>query len=115
MTSPITTHVLDTAQGKPAKEITAVLAFQGQNNAWQELGSGKTNQDGRITDLLSDVHSLQKGLYKITFETADYFRDCGKKGFYPSVQILFEIEDPNQHYHIPLLLSPFGYTTYRGS
>ena len=77
---------------------------------WEEIGKGVTNQDGRIGDLLPEHHTLAKGIYKMTFKTGEY-----QKGFYPEVPVIFEITEPGQHYHIPLLLSPYGYSTYRGS
>jgi len=111
--SPVTTHVLDTSSGKPAPEITIILYFFKEDN-WDEIASGITNKDGRISDLFKKETSLEKGIYKMKFETGDYFKQRGLKNFYPQVEIIFEI-DSDEHYHIPLLLSPFGYTTYRGS
>lgn len=115
MRSPITTHVLDTASGKPAAGVRATLEIQAGLNQWKELGSGQTNEDGRVADLLPPTHKLDRALYRMTFDTASYFRQSGVNGFYPFVQIVFEIRDPASHYHIPLLLSPYGYSTYRGS
>lgn len=114
MKSPITTHVLDTALGKPAEGILVRLEKQGGGDSWEELVQGRTNADGRIADLLPPGR-LARGLYRMTFETASYFRTQGVNGFYPQVQVVFEIREPESHYHIPLLLSPFGYSTYRGS
>jgi 5-hydroxyisourate hydrolase len=108
--SPITTHVLDTAQGRPAEGVSIVL----ERGDGTELGRGVTNADGRVTDLLAPG-SLVRGTYRITFDTGRYFAATGTPGFYPSVSVLFEIEDPSQHFHVPLLLNPFGYSTYRGS
>jgi 5-hydroxyisourate hydrolase len=82
---------------------------------WEELTRGITNKDGRITDLLSDTTALQTGTYRLNFATAFYFHQCSVEGFYPNVPVIFEIRDTAQHYHVPLLLSPFGYSTYRGS
>jgi 5-hydroxyisourate hydrolase len=115
MKSPITTHVLDTALGKPASGVRATLEIQSGLNQWKELGSSMTNEDGRAADLLSPNFKLERGLYRMTFDTASYFRQSGVNGFYPFVQIVFEIRDPATHYHVPLLLSPYGYSTYRGS
>lgn len=116
MTSPITTHVLDTAQGRPAEGITVLLErLPEENKHWQTLGQGVTNADGRITDLLPDNHVLEPGVYRLTFKTGDYFKRNQSPNFYPSVPVLFEIQMPEKHYHVPLLLSPFGYSTYRGS
>lgn len=111
--SRITTHVLDTSEGKPAAGIKIVL-FHSENNNWKEVTAGVTNNDGRISDLLKDNKKLTKGIYKLIFETGLYFRQKKLSSLYPYVEIVFEISD-EEHYHIPLLLSPFGYTTYRGS
>src|SRR5262245_43043061 len=112
--SAITTHVLDTAKGRPADGITAVLEFK-TAEGWTELASGCTNADGRIPDLLPKERKIDPGVYRLTFEIASYLERSQTAGFYPYVSIVFEIKDPEQHYHLPLLLSPFGYSTYRGS
>ena len=112
--SPITTHVLDTAQGRPAAGLAVVLELQ-RGGGWTELARGTTNADGRITNLLPDGSPLQAGTYRLTFETGAYHRAQGVRGFYPQVQVVAEIDGAGGHYHIPLLLSPFGYSTYRGS
>ena len=110
--SQITTHVLDTQSGKPASGVNISL-FE-INPDLKEIASGVTNEDGRIHDLLDEKRTLNNGVYKMRFEIASYFEKQGTQTFYPFVEITFKIED-NVHYHIPLLLSPFGYTTYRGS
>lgn len=112
MKSPITTHVLDTSIGRPAKNVPARLHRVTETGEFL-LGESATNADGRIADLL-DV-PLETGRYRITFDTAAYFAERGVACFYPEVSILFEILDATQHHHVPLLLSPFGYSTYRGS
>jgi 5-hydroxyisourate hydrolase len=111
--SQITTHILDTTKGKPAAGITITL-YIGQNDEWTEITRGKTNHDGRITDLLKEEVLLQRGIYKLRFETKDYFDKTGTPTFYPYVEIIFDIQS-YEHYHVPLLLNPFGYSTYRGS
>lgn len=111
--SQITTHVLDTTLGKPAQGISIVLE-QFSSATWKPLGTGNTNADGRLTNLLSADVKLEPGIYRLIFDTASYFKTQGTKGFYPSVTIAFEISDA-AHYHVPLLLNPFGYSTYRGS
>ncbi len=111
--SPITTHVLDTRLGKPAVDVKATLAMKAGDD-WREIGRGVTNDDGRITDLLPPG-SLRIGLYRVCFDTGPYFQSTGITGFYPEVSISFEVADDADHYHVPLLLSPFGYSTYRGS
>ena len=107
--SPITTHVLDTAKGCPAENIKVILEFL-ENEKWLVIATGKTNEDGRIMDWMEQ--EAQKGHYRITFETAAYHNN---RGFFPSVMINFVIDNPQQHYHVPLLLSPFSFSTYRGS
>jgi 5-hydroxyisourate hydrolase len=111
--SQITTHILDTAKGKPVQGAAIVLYAQ-ENNGWSKIAYGTTNQDGRITDLLAKGTVVQPGIYKMTFATAAYFNSLSVQTFYPYIEIVFEITGP-EHYHIPLLVSPFGYSTYRGS
>lgn len=111
--SPITTHVLDIARGRPAAGVKVKL--EGQfNGGYKELANGTTDVDGRITDWLPEG-KLELGVYRITFNTQGYQWEHVEKSFYPYVSIVFEVNDNNQHYHVPLLLSPFGYSTYRGS
>lgn len=111
--SPITTHVLDVSLGQPAAGIPAVLESQ-IKNGWKERGRGITDGDGRIKTLLPDG-PLAAGVYRLTFDTGTYFKISKVEGFYPSVCITFEVHKAGEHYHVPLLLSPFGYSTYRGS
>lgn len=111
--SQITSHILDTTKGKPAEGVTTIL-YQGDNDEWAEMSRAKTNSDGRVTNLLDEKIKLIQGIYKIRFETKDYFDSDNTQTFYPYVEIIFEITS-GEHYHIPLLLNPFGYTTYRGS
>ncbi len=110
--SQITTHILDTAKGKPAAGVTIELYAHESN--WIEIAKGVTNKDGRIGDLLPLETVLPKGMYKMKFLTKDYFDAYSVETFYPFVEIIFSITAA-EHYHIPLLLNPFGYTTYRGS
>ena len=112
--SPVTSHVLDTALGRPAQNLGVRLEVQAADSSWSTLASRVTNQDGRVTDLLPEG-ALARGRYRMVFETAAYHRSAGQPVFYPEVSIVFDIEAPAEHYHIPLLLSPFGYSTYRGS
>lgn len=111
--SPITTHVLDVSLGRPAAGVPTVLEGGGEG-AWKELGRGVTDADGRIKALLPDA-PLTAGAYRLTFDTAAYFKARKTEGFYPSVAVSFEVRKAGGHYHVPLLLSPFGYSTYRGS
>ena len=111
--SPITTHVLDTMTGKPAEALHITLEEK-KSGEWHRLASGKTDSDGRIKDLLKPG-SLKPGIYRMHFDTDGYLEKKGITGFYPEAVICFRIDNVEQHYHIPLLLSPFGYSTYRGS
>lgn len=115
MESPITTHILDTARGCPAGGIEVLLESRNTSGEWREIGRGKTNNDGRVGDLLASDFELKKGEYQLTFLVAPYFQAIGVKSFYSRVSVTFINKEPAQHYHVPLLLSPFGYSTYRGS
>jgi 5-hydroxyisourate hydrolase len=109
--------VLDTARGKPAAGIPVRLEMQTpgrDGEPWKELGQGVTDADGRLKTLLPDG-TINEGIYRLTFETALYYRAQNEMTFYPEVKITFFVADGTQHYHVPLLLSPFGYSTYRGS
>jgi 5-hydroxyisourate hydrolase len=110
----ISTHVLDTAVGKPARGVPVSLETAGTSTC-VVLARAITDANGRVAALLPDGHDLAAGLYRITFDTGTYYRTDNADAFFPEVAILFEVRDPRQHYHIPLLLSPFGYSTYRGS
>lgn len=117
----ISTHILDTALGRPAANV-AVQLFEFQGNradnpadgGWHKIGSGRTDADGRAKALLGD-HPLRATDYKISFATLEYFNAYKLPSLYPYVEIVFTVTDPAQHYHIPLLLTANGYTTYRGS
>ena len=108
----ITTHVLDTSRGQPASGVPVVLSVLAESGEWREIGRGSTDREGRAT--MASAHAA-RGVYRLDFDTAAYFRAWNLEGFYPEVRITFEIRDPAQHYHVPLLLSPYGYSTYRGS
>ena len=110
----ISTHILDTALGKPATGVPVSLAYR-QHEDWTLLNSAKTDGDGRVKHLLPIESSLAKGRYRARFDTAAYYESQGLVGLYPYVEIVFEVENPDQHYHVPLLLTANGYTTYRGS
>lgn len=111
--SQITTHILDTTKGKPAAGVRIVL-FHEEKSAWKEMTSGVTNKDGRIAGLLKADAVLAPGNYKLRFETKAYFDQEKIASFYPFVDIVFAVSG-EEHYHIPLLLNPYGFTTYRGS
>ena len=112
--SAITTHVLDTSRGRPAAGVPVSLEVEAAGG-WKLIGKGKTDADGRISNLVPDETPPETGTYRLIFDTAKYFENQQAEGFYPRVTIIFQIKDAGQHYHVPLLLSPFGYSTYRGS
>jgi 5-hydroxyisourate hydrolase len=111
----ISTHVLDTALGRPAPGVVVALHRREEGRGWFGVATAATDGDGRVRELLPPGVMLESGTYRLTFETALYFSEMGLASFYPEVTIVFEVHDAMQHYHVPLLLSPFGYTTYRGS
>lgn len=113
--SAITTHILDTARGRPASGVAIHLERRSPDGGWLSLGRGATDADGRQRSLLSAGEALITGFYRLTFDTGGYYASLGIEGFYPEVSVVFEIRDPAQHYHVPLLLNPYGYSTYRGS
>lgn len=109
----LSTHVLDTALGRPAAGVPLILA-KASGGGWKAAGRGETDLDGRCKSLLKAGKKLDKGTYRLTFGVASYFKRTRQTGFYPSVSIVFEVRDA-RHHHVPLLLSPWGYSTYRGS
>ena len=109
----ITTHVLDTSRGKPASGVLVTLEQRDADGSWSPVGHGETDADGRTNALASEP--LQNGTYRLTFDTATYFRERHALTFYPEVIVIFDVNDGGENYHIPLLLSPWGYSTYRGS
>lgn len=111
----ISTHVLDTARGRPAAGMRVLLARVEESGATRELGSGSTDADGRVRELMPAGVMLSTGEYRLTFESGAYFEATQQECFYPIVVVSFTISDISQHHHVPLLLSPFGYTTYRGT
>ena len=110
--SGLSTHVLDTSLGRPAPLIEVELQFrESRDRPWRAVGGGVTNQDGRIGDLLENT-PLDSGEYRLIFDLENYLEESA---FFPTATLHFRVEDKTQHFHVPLLLSPFGYTTYRGS
>ncbi len=109
--SAITTHVLDTALGRPAEGVPVRL--ESVSDGGTTLATTTTNTDGRVADLGPD--RVPAGTYRLVFDTAAYFAATGQSGFFPEVSLTFVLADPEQHYHVPVLLSPFAYSTYRGS
>jgi len=108
--SAITTHVLDTARGQPASGVPFLLSVRADNGEWREIARGSTDSDGRAR-----LSSAPRGIYRLVFDTDAYYRAWNLEGFYPEVVVTFEVRDPSQSYHVPLLISPYGYSTYRGS
>lgn len=106
----ISTHILDTSKGSPAAGIPVKLRLR-SGDSWVELGAGKTNVDGRF----SFECEATAGIYKIIFEVEDYLMKSSKDSFYSKVPVIFKVTETNRKYHVPLLLNPFGYSTYRGS
>jgi 5-hydroxyisourate hydrolase len=115
MKSPITTHVLDTTRGTPVSGMEVILELHASGREWREVARGTTDSDGRINNLISGSDAPAPGIYRLVFQTGVYFRSMGTDSFYPFVQIVFELHESSKHYHVPLLISPFGYSTYRGS
>ena len=111
--NPLTSHVLDVALGQPARGVTLRLEVLA-GEVWRSVGAGVTDADGRAGDLLAGA-PLEARTYRLTFETGAYFAATGRRSFYPRVEVTFEVAAPAEHHHVPLLLSPFGYSTYRGS
>lgn len=116
--SGITTHILDTSRGRPAAGVPVVLSLRtpsgGDAEGWREIGRGETDADGRLRTLVPADATLELGVYRITFDTGAYFAALGVEGFYPEASIIFTVR-ADEHHHVPLLLNPFGYATYRGS
>lgn len=114
--SPVTSHVLDTSRGRPAANMQVELQHC-QSGHWVTVNTGHTNSDGRVaTDLVPQNAEFVPGTYRMVFSTQAYFDATGvTEYFYPEVTIAFVVKDPTQHYHVPLLINPFGYSTYRGS
>jgi 5-hydroxyisourate hydrolase len=111
----ISTHVLDTALGQPASGVPVTLVRLETSGEWSRLASAKTDQDGRCLQLLPEAETLNAGTYRLAFDTGSYYAARKNTGLYPLVQITFEVRAGESHFHIPLLLSPNSYTTYRGS
>ncbi len=114
MTSPITTHVLDTSRGRPARGVEVELFIE-RDGKLVSMAKGHTDDDGRLRTLLIDGKPLERAVYVLRFGTKAYFDGHNERTFYPYAMIAFEIVHPNEHYHVPLLLNAYGYSTYRGS
>jgi 5-hydroxyisourate hydrolase len=110
----LSVHILNQQTGIPSPDVTVTLEKQ-QQNSWTTLASGKTDQDGRIKSLYPQDQDMQPGVYKVTFKTGDYFHSQKMNTFFPEVPVLFTVTKTNEKLHIPLLLSQYGYSTYKGS
>ncbi|MBI4483448.1 MAG: hydroxyisourate hydrolase [Acidobacteria bacterium] len=113
--SAISTHVLDTARGQPASGLPVMLEVQASDGSWSLVGKGTTDTDGRLRQLVPEGTPLRPGPYRLVFDTQTYFAAHQLECFYPQVTVVFTVRAAGEHYHVPLLLSPFGYSTYRGS
>lgn len=113
--STISTHILDTARGAPAGSVEVYLEVQNTDESWTELSHAWTDEDGRVKPFFLVEEPLLGGTYRLVFDTEHYFSTLGIEFFYPQVTVVFRIDDAAQHYHVPLLISPYGYSTYRGS
>ncbi len=109
----ITSHVLDTARGRPAGGLAVALAMRTEGG-WTDVGAAATGPDGRVTNLLPESAARTAGVYRLRFEIGDYYGRLNLPTFYPYADVVFTVEEEG-HYHVPLLLSPWGYSTYRGS
>ena len=110
----ISTHVLDTARGRPAVDVAITLERE-NGGAWAPVSEARTDADGRVPGLLPAGRAAEAGIWRLRFEVGDYFERRGEPAFYPSIEVVFRIAEAGGHYHLPLLVSPFGYSTYRGS
>lgn len=110
----LSTHVLDTAAGRPAAGVAVVVEVAAGGDAWERLREAVTDGDGRVGDLLARG-ALREGTYRLTFSTGEYFAARAEATFWPRVTVEFAVTDARAHHHVPLLVSPHGYTTYRGS
>lgn len=112
--NPLSVHVLNLENGLPSANVEVVLEKNSGNN-WVKLNQQFTGPNGRISALYPENKKLEQGTYKVTFKTEDWFRKNNQKTFFPEVPVIFKVDGSVSHYHIPLLLSPYGYSTYRGN
>lgn len=110
----LSSHILDITSGKPAPDVKITLSKKDKNDNWVLVEEKNTDANGRVKDFLKQGKVNNTGIYKLTFHTNPYFKSLGQKSFYPFIEVVFELAD-NEHYHVPITLSPFGYSTYRGS
>lgn len=110
----LSSHILDISLGRPASDVLIRLEKQNTDKNWKFVSESKTNQEGRIQNFLPYANNENKGIYKLTYFIEPYFKNLNQKSFYPFIEVVFEIKD-DQHYHVPITLSPYGYSTYRGN
>jgi len=110
----LSSHILDITSGKPATGVKITLSKKDKKDNWVIVDEKNTDINGRIKDFLRQDGKDNSGVYKLTFHTSPYFKSVGQKSFYPFIEVVFELAD-NEHYHVPITLSPFGYSTYRGN
>lgn len=113
--STVSTHILDTSRGQPAAGITISLERLNAGEGWTPLSEAATDDDGRVKQFVLAEPNLGPGTYRLVFSVEKYFKELNQPTFYPEVSVAFLIEPGVEHYHVPLLISPFGYSTYRGS
>lgn len=113
--SSISTHILDTSHGRPAGGVTVALEVLNAGEGWSRLSEAETDVDGRIKEFVLGDSQLNPGTYRLVFAVSKYFESLNQQSFYPEVIVTFLIASDTEHYHVPLLISPFGYSTYRGS
>jgi 5-hydroxyisourate hydrolase len=113
--STISTHILDTSRGRPAMAVSVALEVLNAGEGWSRLAEAETDADGRVTQFGVSESQLLPGTYRLVFAVSKYFESLRQQSFYPEVVVTFLIEGATEHYHVPLLISPFGYSTYRGS
>lgn len=112
--NPLSVHVLNLQDGLPSPGVNVTLEKQNGQD-WSKLNTGITNEQGRVTALYPENKVLEKGTYRVTFKTGDWFKEHQSATFFPEVPVIFEADGSVPHYHIPLLLSPYGFSTYRGN
>ena len=113
--STVSTHILDTTRGLPATDVMVDFFMLRADGIQKKISSNMTDINGRVGALIAQNTKLNRGTYKLKFNTDSYFKTMGIQAFYPYIEVVFNIFNSDQHYHIPLLLSPYGFTTYRGS
>ena len=112
--NPLSVHVLNLENGLPSPGVNVTLEKH-VGKEWQSMSQGVTNEQGRIGELFPAKQTLEAGEYRVVFKTGEYFKKVGRDTFFPEIPVIFEVKNVDQHYHIPLLLSPYGFSTYRGS